>query len=586
MKLKKLYTTPTQLFETVIFRDGINFIFGVKDETDESLNGIGKSLLLDFLDFALLGSFIINNNSRLNRAYENANLKGHSTVLEFEIDKTNYILTRPFDNSQNVLLSKNKGAAKEYSIKKVQEILFPIVYSSYYKGEFDPSWFRRITKFFLKIQKMSDQKFTDPIKFSPYSEIELNQYHLFLWNLDNTLASLNFSINKQIDENKKLISLTKKYMKDKFDIDDIPAAVKKASELQKQITKYKNQINDFNLKDGYDELESRLNEVTSQIKSITVLNVADHLKIQDMENSLKQDEKVNIDYVSEIYEEFNSIFSEGIKKTLEEAKEFRKLVSESRNDFIKFQKSQLLYKIDVRNNDKDLLTNEQQQILKTLSQLNALPDFKSVFKRHANVLSKKSELLSKINMFKDLNKDIRKLKSDDEELLNKVDVFISDNSVQIENINSRIKEIYNAIFGSIDSPHIFEITKNTEEQKLKINVLPDDVYSNGKNQGRTLVYDLALLFNAIDQNISCPRFLVHDGIFDSLDKSHFISLFQLCEQKLKEKKNFQYIVTLNEQGTFDERFGDKDKLVTREMILAKSIAVLSPSKKLLKVDFK
>ncbi|MEW6652268.1 MAG: DUF2326 domain-containing protein [Bacteroidota bacterium] len=586
MKLKKLYTIPTQLFDTVIFHDGINFIFGIKDDTDESLNGIGKSLLLDFLDFTLLGSFTLNNNSRLNRAYDKANLKGHSAVLEFEIGKTIYVLTRSFDNPQTVFLSKNRGVAKDYSIKKIQEILFPIVYSSNYKGAYDISWLRRITKFFLKIQKMSDQKFTDPIKFSANPEIELNQYHLFLWNLDNTLASLNFSINKQIDDNKKLVSLTKQFMKDKFETDDFTAAQKKISELQKLITKYQHQINDFNLKDGYDELESRLNEITSLIKSITLLNVADQLKIQDLDHSLKQDDKVNIEYVSAIYEEFGSLLAEGIKKTLEEAKEFRKLVFDSRDDFVKFQKSQLLLKIDNRNNDKDELTNEQQQIMKTLSQLNALPDFKSVFKKHAELVAKKSELQSKINMFRELNKDINKLKSEDKELLNKVDDFISDNSDQIENITSRIKDIYTAIFGALDSPNIFEITKNTEEQKLKINVLPDDVYSNGKNQGRTLVYDLALLFNAIDQNISCPRFLVHDGIFDSLDKSHFISLFQLCEQKLKEKKNFQYIVTLNEQGTFDERFGEKDKLVTREMILNKSIAVLSPSKKLLKMDFK
>ncbi|KAF0147691.1 MAG: hypothetical protein FD188_3527, partial [Ignavibacteria bacterium] len=67
MKLKKLYTIPTQIFDTVVFHDGINFIFGIKDDTDESLNGIGKSLLLDFLDFTLLGSFTLNNNSRLNR---------------------------------------------------------------------------------------------------------------------------------------------------------------------------------------------------------------------------------------------------------------------------------------------------------------------------------------------------------------------------------------------------------------------------------------------------------------------------------------------------------------------------------------
>lgn len=585
MKLKKLYTIPTQLFDTVTFHDGINFIFGIKDETEESLNGIGKSLLLDFLDFALLGSFNLNKNSRLNLAYEKANLKGHSTVLEFEIDKTNYILTRSFDNSQNVLLSKNKGKPKEYSIKKVHEILFPAVYSTAYKGFFEPSWFRRLTKFFLKIQKVSDQKFTDPVKFSSNPEIELNQYHLFLWNLDNTLANLNFSINKQIEDNRKLVTLTRKFMKDKFDIDNVSTAIKKASELQKQITKYKNQINDFNLKEGYDELESRLNQITSQIKSITVLNVADQLKIQDMENSLKQEDKVNIDYVSSIYEEFNSIFAEGVKRTLEEAKEFRKLVFDSRDDFIKFHKSQLQYKIDKRNKDKDELTIEQQQIMKTLSQLDALPDFKSVFRRHADVLTKKSELQSKINMFKALHNDINDLKLKDDELLEKVDDFISENEKQIDNITSRIKEIYTAIFGTLDSSNIFEITRNTDEQKLKINVLPDDVYSNGKNQGRTLVYDLSLLFNAIDKNIPCPRFLVHDGIFDSLDKSHFISLYQFCEQQLKKGVKFQYIVTMNEQGSFDERFGNKNNLITRDSIIKKSIKILSPSKKLLGKEF-
>lgn len=189
-------------------------------------------------------------------------------------------------------------------------------------------------------------------------------------------------------------------------------------------------------------------------------------------------------------------------------------------------------------------------------------------------------------MFKELNKEIQNLKSQDLDLLAKVDDFISENEKHIKNITSQIKEIYTAVFGNLDTEEIFTIVKNKDEQKLKINILPDDVYSHGKNQGRTLIYDLSVLFNAIKHKIPCPRFLVHDGIFDSLDKSHFISLYQFCEQQLKKGVEFQYIVTMNEQGSFDERFGNKDNLISRDSIIKKSIRILSPSKKLLGVDFK
>ena len=109
------------------------------------------------------------------------------------------------------------------------------------------------------------------------------------------------------------------------------------------------------------------------------------------------------------------------------------------------------------------------------------------------------------------------------------------------------------------------------------------MYSKGKNQGRTLVFDLAVLINSIKNNYPGPKFLVHDGIFDGVDKAHFVSLYKYLED-LKTKMRFQYIVTLNEEGTLSEKFGDVDELSPKG-IKSKAISILTAKKKLFGKDF-
>jgi len=62
MYLRKLTSEPRGLLhlyngqDEVNFVEGINFIFGKKTLPDASLNSIGKSCLLDLIDFCLLQS--------------------------------------------------------------------------------------------------------------------------------------------------------------------------------------------------------------------------------------------------------------------------------------------------------------------------------------------------------------------------------------------------------------------------------------------------------------------------------------------------------------------------------------------------
>ncbi|MBU0473119.1 MAG: DUF2326 domain-containing protein [Bacteroidetes bacterium] len=96
--------------------------------------------------------------------------------------------------------------------------------------------------------------------------------------------------------------------------------------------------------------------------------------------------------------------------------------------------------------------------------------------------------------------------------------------------------------------------------------------------------DLSILFHAIDNNIKMPRFLIHDGIFDGMDKAHFISVIKYLDEQKSLGKKFQYILALNEEGDLKDNFGDAD-LVTTQKIEDEAILTLTPSKHLFETDF-
>jgi len=62
-----------------------------------------------------------------------------------------------------------------------------------------------------------------------------------------------------------------------------------------------------------------------------------------------------------------------------------------------------------------------------------------------------------------------------------------------------------------------------------------------------------------------------------MDKTHFIELVKYLEEKKLQKYEFQYILTLNEEGTLTDNFGDADE-VNPKKIEKEAVLVLTPNK--------
>ena len=587
MILKKIYTEPKQLFEPVEFIDGINFIFGKKEQstdTKKSLNGIGKSTFLDLLDFALLASYRSDSSPRLIAAQQKGLLNGISVILEFEINQVEYATSRSFDEPNTAKLSINNARFEEYSVDDLKKKLCKLIFSKKdYKGYFDEKWLRLLLLFYLKIQKPKKEKFTDPVKYiKELTATELNQYLLFLMDIDNKLSHQNFKLQTDLKSIEPTIKGIKKFILESYGIQDIGEASSRIKNLIIEIEEIDKAIKSFNLSKQYAIDEKKANQLTTEIKELWFLNHQDRRKIDAYRDSVHEEIDVNPSKVKRMYEELNSLLAENIKKSLDEAIKFKKRLIASRQEFIEEEMNQLHESISERGVEIEKKSLQRRTFFAMLESEKAITDLTEAFKSLSTKQNEKSNLESQTKIYQDLIREKNQIEQEEKKLEWQILDYSLKNEKEELAFSRLFRSIYNYLYPDLNDPSIFSISPNLDtDAKLQINILTNnEMLSKGRNQGRTLIYDLAILLNSINKKINAPRFLVHDGIFDGMDKAHFIKLYEFLEEQKLQGKRFQYILSYNEEGTLTDNFGNADK-VTTEKIEAEAILVLTPKKKLL-----
>jgi uncharacterized protein YydD (DUF2326 family) len=336
----------------------------------------------------------------------------------------------------------------------------------------------------------------------------------------------------------------------------------------------------------YSDAEREANRATEEIKVLWHQNYADRDRIKNYFESCKQPAPVSKVRVERIYSEFNQLLGEKAKKSLGDVIKFNKELVESREAFIKQEVDRLNGEITEREGKIKVLEADRKKLFDFLSVKGAINDLTEAFSVLNVKKNKLAELESKLRTYNSLKLEMLGLEEKDKTVAIKVKKFIDGiQGAEISDFSQMFSLVYNAIYPETKEQSIFTISdKLSTDAKVEINIDFPDVFSKGKNLGRTLVYDLAMLFYGVEKNISTPHFLVHDGIFDGMDRAHFVSLYSFLDKMKSEGRRFQYILTLNEEGTLSEDFGDTDK-VTSEKIEQEAVAVYTPTRKIFKFDF-
>ncbi|WKZ69974.1 MAG: DUF2326 domain-containing protein [Melioribacteraceae bacterium] len=594
MYLKKFYTRPAKYFSDITFRDGINYVYGYRDKTQgkkkDSLNNLGKSSFLDLIDFTLGSDFSKDKNPRLYTAYDIGFLKGLTVYLEFESRKNHYTISRSFENSRLVKLKANNGKYKEYRLEDFRVTLCDIIFArDDYPGFYSPDWLRRLLAFYVTILKTNKKEYPDPFAYLEYtSELSLLQYHLFLLNIDNRLIyNLNVKTD-EIDEKKKLANTAAKNFISVHQLKTISDVEDKIKQLKTEIEEIRERIKAYKLASSQKLNAEKANELTKTINKLSFENFSHQKKIDTYKESLSNNLSIRLSTVENIYNDFQELLGTKIRKELEEVVKFRKNLISSRKDFILEEIDKLNKEIENNKFKIDELDNQRADIFRILSTASAI---KNLADANALIVSKEKEasnLEGQIKTYTVYSKQV----SDLQQEVSKIESNIIELRENIRDIELEFYKIFSSIYQELYSTKTgsrlfsFSIDSNPRvKSKLKIDILNDpEKFGKGKNRGRTLVYNLSVLFYSIIKNYNAPRFLIHDGIFDGVDKVHFVDVIKFLNKQLERGYKFQYIVTLIEEGVLTDKL-DPEKVAAHENIIKEAILRLTPDKPLFKKHF-
>ena len=549
-----------------------------------SINSIGKSTFLDLLDFCLLSSYQKAHNARLFAA--NSILSGYDIVLEFEVDEIKYIIKRNVDENRRIKFG-NPNNLQEYDIDSLKRILGELVfYRKDYIGKFFPTWYRSLISFYLKVQKFKREQFNDPIKYvKDMSEVEINVYQLYLLGLDNTFAYENFKTKTDLKKILPAIKQIESLLKEKYDLQSLNETNQNINKLRYEIKKLESAIASFRLSTEYEDVEKEANILTQTIKDNWYQNFVDKKRIEAYKESYSATENISITRIKNIYEELSVEFALQVKKTLEEAVQFRKKLSHNRKSFLEEEIKLLTELIEKRDEEINLLETKRAQLFSFLSAKEAIKDLTEAFGIISEKKSQLSDLESNTKILNELILEKNQIEAKQKTIDNQIFEYVTNLGIKIENLYEIFTDVYNSIYVNLQNMSGFSIDYNKRKDKLiDISITMPDMYGKGKNAGRTLVYDLFLLLNSFKFSHNFPRFLVHDGIFDGVDKAHFIATYEFIEKIANSGTKIQYITTINEEGTLSEKFGNSDK-VTPDRIEEEAILVLSSQTKLFNKDF-
>lgn len=550
--IHELYANKSS-FKNIQFNKGINIILAEGDEnTENSRNGLGKTTLVHIIHFCLGGT--PNNNFLPEDVFNDWEF-----TISLDIFKEKIYAKRSFNEKSTIIVEGNFSNfplkptySKDeqiyfYTLNQWKEVLGNSLFGLKNEDEFKfKPTFRKVINYFIR--RDEDMKKTPFKTSSTKKKIDESNCTSFCVGLDWKLMSKYKEYEDEIKKLNENFSNLKKLYGSKGQL------VPEMNRLNKDITKIKEDLDNFKVHESYRQIEKSADTLSKEIKELIEKTIFLNKKIEIYEESIKEEEIDDLN-VEEIYNETNFYFPKNVKKTMKEAKEFHKNIIFNRTNFLKTEIQSIKNELTFINQEIENKSNKKAGYLNILNNFGALNEYNNMQKYYAEQKSEYESIVSIIKQFDEISNKKNKLKMKLLDLESRFQINYEENKTHL---NSLIN-----IF-SDNSSYLYDVPGDLiiecSEKGFEYNVDIPRINSNGKTKMIILCYDLMLLENFIDYNYI--DFLIHDSnIFDGVDSRQYASALNLIHEKTA-KFDMQYICMLNSDSIPDNlNFNIKEYVV-------------------------
>lgn len=531
MRIDRLYTEPATI-DPIEFGDGVNVILGESDQTSSKNNGVGKSLCIEFLNFALLKR---KHEGRVAKIPKGSFDPSTFICVDFRMNGSSYTIKRSLEQSDHPRILVDGRETKYAKIEDATDFL---------SGRMFPQPTTAVVGFreilgplirderseFKSIVSCFDTKLRIPDNYAP---------HLMLLGIDLEIYRSIKALQKELD-----------------DIGTEEGRIKDSVQLirQKELDDARSDLNALDeevetIRAGIDALE---NAPAYDIVKAEILSIEDRMadlrRRKDVLSRrsaslapLAVEPSIDGDEVREFYDRLRAGLGTSVVRDLDEVMEFKSRIEQFQRHLLD-EKSRVL-QVEIRDINKQLAELDQRygKLLAVLDQEGELRNLRQTyasFQAKSDELGQLKAFFSRYDQLL-IDKQSKKTDIENEKLRLQANILVA--AERVRSFERTILMIHQFIQGNRKAS--FEVRTTTKKQVVEIVLRIDDDGSHSVEREKVFIYDIGLLLNDYTR-ARHPGLLVHDNIFDVDEDTLKKSLeFVLTRAGLEDDQ--QYILTLN-----------------------------------------
>ncbi len=546
------------MFYPVNFSDGLNVVIAeirLPENRDRDTHNLGKTTLGSVLDFCFLKGrnkdyFLFKYPEKFNEFI---------FFLEIELLDQSYLtLRRKVDKPSKINFKKHTSKHQDYTnlpdsewdhvnlpFKKAREMLDSLLD---WRG-LSPWSFRKG----LGYQLRSQNDYSDVVHLgrfaSAHSDWKPFIAHILGFNAD--LISLHYQKENEIEEKQDL---------EKNIRNELAGPVEDLSRIegilllkQKEADEKRKFLDDFDFR-GRDKEKTKelVGDIDQNIAELNKERYALNYRKTKISKALKKDRILfDPEEAQEIFSEANIVFQGQIKKDFEELIKFNKAITEERETYLNEELKEANNKLKLVNSKLNSLGRKRSEILSFLSDTDVFTKYKSVsddlvtLRADITSLERQRGYLERLH---EIRADIRSLSEELAGLQTEIEQDVDQQNSNNESFFSYIRIYFSEIVEEvINRKGLLSVLVNKQGHlEFKAEILDELGKTTSADIGHTyrkllcIAFDLAILRSHLDKKF--PRFVFHDGVFESLDDRKKEKLVQVYKQYAD--MGIQSIITL------------------------------------------
>lgn len=533
MKLSRLYSNKPDLFEPVDFVQGLNVVIAeirLPENRNKDTHNLGKTTLGRLLDFGFLAkrdrNFFLFKHTELFQEF--------IFFLEIELEDASFVtIRRSVKKATKISFKRHEAGHQDFSglslaewdhqdmpFDRARDLLDGLLDWRALK----PWAFRKGLGYLLRTQDDFHDEFHLRKFVAAHSDWKPFLAHIL--GFDAQLVAKHYEKEKQLAEKKSTAQTIMNELDGSIeDISKVEGILllkqKDAERKQKLLDAF-----DFRAKDK-ETTKQLVDDIDERIASLNVERYSLNKNKKKIIASLGEERILfNLDEAQRLFKEAGVFFEGQIKKDFQQLIDFNEAITDERRGYLQQDLAEVEAELKRINAELNTLGKRRSEMLSFLSRTDIVEKYKQI---SGEMVTLRADITSlerqrgSLHRLQELRTEIRMLTEESGHLQTQIEADVEKQNSDQNSLFSAIRVFFSEIVEEvIDRKALLSVSPNQAGHlEFKADILDESGNATSENLGNTykkllcIAFDLAVLRAHLHDKF--PRFVYHDGVFESLD---------------------------------------------------------------------